>query len=348
MNKKYLGLILIVCAIILGGGAYLLLSHPAINGSELRQTVTPPSDENPAKAPGWVNEGQKSQPDYSTVDAEAQNATPAAKEERAPVSKPKVVEIREDKMASFSFINTLVDYFLAHYAPEAGNGKPATMVTAPGLNMHYGRGLDGLNVSGDDILAMRTSVLNYIFTPSTIGALSEMYGPFFIQELSDAAMNDARKYGSASEPRTLTKAETADMFRLNAAVLERTATALRSIATDKTVTELAGKYLQASQSVTRANAQLQKALTEQRSTHEAGQRYKQAILQREGFKSAIISRMRKNCKTCPQGEAFYLAQWAYRRTLGEISRLPVFASAADALDALSARFLQKSFELKSE
>jgi len=351
MNRKYLAVILIACAALLCGGAYLLISHTAKEGPELRQTVAPPA-EPPAKAPDWVNNGQTPLPDYSTADAEALNATPAPAPEPLPVpeTKPQVVEIREDKMVTFTFLDTLVDYFLEQFTPDAGNGKPATKLSATGLNMRYGRGLDGLTVSGDDILAMRTTVLDYVFTPGTIKTLGDMYGQFFVQELADAALNDPREYrtGSDAATRTLTAAETADMLRLDAGVLERTATALRAVATDKDLTDLAGKYLQAAKAVKRSNALLQKDLSEQRDPHEAGQRYKQAILQRESIKTAIVSRMRKSCPTCTQGDAFYIAQWAYRRTLGDTARLPVFAAAADALDALSARFLQKSVALKSE
>ncbi|MDD3310691.1 hypothetical protein [Pseudodesulfovibrio sp.] len=349
MNRKYLAVTLIACAALLCGGAYLLISHTAKEGPELRQTVAPPA-EPPAKAPDWVNNGQNPLPDYSTADAEAHNATPVPKPGPAPEPKPQVVEIREDRMVTFTFLDNMVDYFLERFTPDAGNGKPATTASAMGLNMRYGRDLEGLTVSGDDILAMRTAVLDYVFTPDTIKTLGDMYGQFFVQELADAAQNEPREYrvaGSAST-RTLTPAETADMLRLDAGVLERTATALRTVATDKEVTDLAGKYLQAAKAVKRANAQLQKDLSEQRDPHEAGQRYKQAILQRESIKTAIVSRMRKSCPTCAQGDAFYLAQWAYRRTLGDTARLPVFAAAADALDALSARFLQKSVALKSE
>ena len=350
MNKKNLAVVLILCAAVLAGGAYILISHTAKEGPVLRQTVAPP-EEGPAKAPDWVNKGQSPSPDYSPSDSEAHNATPPAPP--APVLEPpkaQVIEIREDKMVTFTFVESLVDHFLATYAPVSENGKPATRLTAMGLNMRYGRDLDSLAITGDDITAMRKSALDYLFIPTTINTLSGMYGPYFVQELTDAALTRKREYkvGVETETRALTEAETATMLRLDAGVLERTATTLRAIATDPQLTSLAGQYLQAAKAVKRSNAQLQKALSDERGAQDAGQRYKQAILQRESVRSAIVSRLRKACVGCPSGDLFYIAQWAYRRTLGETAKLDAFAAAADALDSVSSLMLEKSVELKSQ
>ena len=350
MNKKNLAVILVLCAAVLAGGAYILISHTAKEGPVLRQPVAPPA-EVPAKAPDWVNKGQTPAPDYSPADSEAHNATPAPPPAPLPEPKAQVIEIREDKMVTFTFVESLVDHFLATFTPvSAESGKPATRLSAMGVNMRYGRDLDSLAVTGDDITAMRKSAIDYVFAPATINVLSGMYGPYFVQELTDAALTRERQYtvGVETETRALNETETAALLRLDAGVLEQTATALRAIATDPQLTSLAGQYLQAAKAVKRSNAQLQKALSEERGTQEAGQRYKQAILQRENVRSAIVSRLRKSCKGCPSGDLFYIAQWAYRRTLGETAKLDTFAAAADALDAVSARMLEKSVELQSQ
>lgn len=349
MNRKNLAVILIACAAILAVGAYILITHSAKEGPVLRQTVAAPT-ETPAKAPDWVNKGQSPEPDYSPATSEAQNATPQADPAPLAEPKPQVVEIKEDKVVTFTFVESLVDHFLANFTPISENGKPATTLSAMGVNMRYGRDLDTLATEGDDISAMRQSVIGYVFTAPTIEALAGMYGPYFVQELADTAMTREREYkvGVEKEKRVLTKSETADLLRLDAGVLERTATALRAVATDQEITALAGQYLQASKAVKRTNAQLQKALSDQRGAQEAGQRYKQAILQRESVRSAIVTRLRKSCGGCPAGDLFYIAQWSYRRTLGDATKLAVFATAADALDSVSARLLEKSVELKAQ
>ncbi|MEF2229984.1 MAG: hypothetical protein V3571_03570 [Pseudodesulfovibrio sp.] len=349
MNRKQLAAILITCAAVLAGGAYVLLSHAPGEGPVLRQTVAPTA-ELPAKAPDWVNTGQTPEPDYAPAASQAHNATPAPSPASAPAPKAHVVEIKEDKMVTFAFVESLVDHFLANFTPVSKNGNPATRLSATSLNLRYGRDLDLLSVDGDDISAMRKAVLNHVFVPAAIETLSAVYGPFFVQELTDAALSREREYkvGVETEIRALTATETAAMLRLDAGVLERTATALRAIATDQELTVLTGQYLQASKAVKRANAQLQKALSDQRETQAAGERYKQAILQRENVRSAVVTRLRKSCSGCPAGDLFYIAQWAYRRTLGDTAKLAVFASAADGLDAVSARLLEKSVELKGQ
>lgn len=346
MNRKQIAGIFLACAAILGAGVYVLLSTPKTPGPEVRQTVAPPAQP-PAKAPDWVGKGQTPEPDYSPATSEPHNATPVP-----PPAEPKtdVIEIREDRIVTFSFVESLADYFLNHFVPKTEHGNPATRVTVKGLNMHYGREMTGLTTSGEDIRAMRKGVLDYAFTPAVITSLGEAYIPLFMDRLVESALNDEREYSNAGVKRLRTHLkETAAMLRSNAAVIDRTSIIFRTLASDPELVNMAARYLQVAKAVKRANATLQNAIADQGNTKEAGQRYKQAILQRESAKAAIVSRMKKSCSGCSPSELFYLAQWSYRRTLGENKgKLEAFNAAADALDKLSRRFTEKSTELDSE
>ncbi len=346
MNRKQIAAIFLVCAVILAAGAYVLLSNSE-PGPVLRQTVATPT-EPPAKAPAWVESGQTPKPDYSPATAAEHNATP-----QSPATPPKtaVIEIKEDRIVTFTFVESLADFFLTRFVPESEQGKPVTLVSAKAINMYFGRELDGFATTGNDIRAMRKTVLDYVFTSATIATLATAYSPLFMEQIVDSALNDEREYSSAGvkKNRTLSPGETAAMLRLNAQLLEQTAAVFKIIANDPELIDMAAKYLRASKAVKRANGQLQNAIAEQGGTKQAGQRYKQAILQRESIKAAIVSRIRKSCKNCPSSDVFYLTQWAYRRTLGESKdKLAAFDMAADVMDTLASQFLEKSTELEKQ
>ena len=345
MNRKKLAAIFLVCAAILAVGAYILVTNSQKSGSAVRQPISQEASP-PASAPNWVDKGQTPSPDYSPATTEAHNATPAPPPEPAPETT--VIEIKEDSVVTFNFVESLANFFLGRFVPKSEHGKPATLVTAKAINMHYGRDLDGLATTGDDIRAMRKNVFAHAFTPVTINALTSAYIPLFMDQLVDSALNQEREYSEAGvkKTRTLTPAETAAMLRLNARVVERTASIFRTLANDPELVNMAARYLQASKAVKRANAQLQDAIADQGDTKQFGQRYKQAILQRESVKSAIVARMKKSCDGCPPSELFYVTQWAYRRTLGEDNgKMESFNAAADALEKLSVQLLEKSTEL---
>ena len=345
MDRKKLAAIFLVCAAILAVGAYILVTNSQKSGSAVRQPISQEASP-PASAPNWVDKGQTPSPDYSPATTEAHNATPTPTPE--PVPEATVIEIKEDSVVTFNFVESLANFFLGRFVPKSDHGKPVTLITAKAINIHYGRDLDGLATTGDNIRAMRKNVFAHVFTPVTIAALTSAYIPLFMDHLVDSALNEEREYSDAGvkKTRTLTPAETAAMLRLNARVIERTGNIFRTLANDPELVNMAARYLQASKAVKRANAQLQDAIADQGDNKQFGQRYKQAILQRESVKSAIVSRMKKSCDGCPPSELFYITQWAYRRTLGEDNgKVETFAAAADALEKLSVQFLEKSTEL---
>jgi len=326
-------------------GAYMLLSTPDSDESSLRQVVNPPS-EDPAKAPNWVEQGQTAKPDYTPVDAQAQNATPAPVVEEKTTN---VIEIQEDRVVTFTFAESLTDYLLNRFVPQDGNGKPTTLASIKSLNVYFGQEMDGFSVQGDDIRQARQALLDYAFTPTMIKTLYELYNPVLMAQIVESAANDERNYtvGVEKEHRTLEDAETAVMLKLNALRIEQAATILRAIGSDPKITDMAGQYLQAQRAVGRANAQLQNAIADDKSTSKASQRLKQSIMQREQVKNSLVTRMKKACPGCADADLFYLAQWGYRRVLGEPKgKLKTFDTAASVLDDLAQKFRETSKELK--
>ncbi|QJB57576.1 hypothetical protein [Pseudodesulfovibrio sp. zrk46] len=344
MNRHRTAIILIVCALMFTAGAYILLSKSEPNESTYRHAVSPP--EETAAAPDWVDQGQNATPDYTPIDAEAHNATPTPEQNDKPIG---VIEVAENNIVTFTFVESLSDYLLNRFTPQDENGKPATLASAKSLNMYFGREMDGFSIDGDDIFQARQRLLDYVFTPNIINMLYGMYKSAFIAQLIDSATSEEREYkvGVETERRVLDGYETAVMLKLNARRIEQTSIILRAIGSDSKITESAGKYLQAQRAVGRANVQLQNAIADGKSTSEASTRLKQAIMQREQIKSSLITRMKKTCTGCPDSELFYLAQWSYRRVLNEPEgKLKAFKTASEVLDNLAQEFRDAAKDLK--
>ncbi|MFH1913918.1 MAG: hypothetical protein ABIK45_06565 [Pseudomonadota bacterium] len=348
MQQRHKAVILAACALALAAVAFLLLSRGS-DGPQVRQTISPPAEEN-ASAPAWVNTGQTPLPDYSPRAAETHNATVTGEPEAQPTTPPLAsLEVREDPTVTLSFVHALTDSLLAGFHPLGRQGTPANTVSVKTLNIFFGREMRGLPTVGDDIDKSRKAVLDYVFSPGMIRTLHDLYAPALVADLTDTALHEERSYtvGETTEMRTLSPQETATMLRLVAQDTERTATALRGVGNDPIIVEMAGKYLGAARAVERANTRLQATVDGSEDPAEAGQRLKQAILQREQVKASIVTRMREFCPGCPEQELFYLAQWAYRRVLDEPEkRLPTFVAAAEALDDLAKRLRTRSAELE--
>lgn len=349
MKHKQTAIILIICAALFALGAYLLLADSSDDTtSEHRAEVAPP-EPGEFTAPAWVGKGQNAQPDYSSSTADAQNATPVPVKKAEKTEKSNIIEVSEDKVITFTFVESLADFLLHRFQPKSSKGKPATAASAKALNMYYGRELDGFVVSGDDIRLSRKAVLDYAFTPTMIRALYALYEPVFMAHLVDTAETDEREYkiNGDTERRTLEKAEIVAMLRLNARKIEQTAQIFRAIGTDPTITKSIGKYLRAAKAVERANLQLQITMADDKDATKASQRLKQAILQRERVKTETVATLSRACPACPKSDLFYLAQWAYRRILNEPDkRLESFEVAAEVLDDLAAKFRAQANELQ--
>ena len=188
-------------------GSYVLFSDTTEEGPEHRAEVQQPSSKT-STAPAWVNKGQEVKPDYSPSTAQAQNATPVQVED-AQSGKSQTIEVTEDQMVTFTFVESLADFILNRFHPQTTKGKPATLASAKALNMYYGQELDGFSVSGRDIRKSRKTVLDYAFTPTMVRTLYDLYVPVLMAHIIDTANSDEREYKvrENTERRTLSNEE---------------------------------------------------------------------------------------------------------------------------------------------
>lgn len=356
MNRQRLAIILIGCALILALGAYLLIPQQEETSTALRQEVSPPDET--AQAPAWVDQGQESKPDYTpapkigeeaketqSTENEDNTASNIKTEESA---SPKVIEVEEDAIVTFTFVESLADYLLNNFRPQDIHGKPATTVSPKSLNMFYGLELKGFAVPTDNIRTARRKVLDYAFTPEMLKRLHQIYAPAFLAHLEETAVNDQRQYFVSGEKqlRTLEESEIIAMLRLNAVRLDQTASVFRAFATDPSLMNDAASYLQAAKAVERYNSQLQMAIADDKGISSASDRLKSAIIQRERIKNSIIKTLGNACGGCSPSDLFYLAQWSYRRTQNQqIDKTAAFSAAADILEDMAGRFREKARKL---
>ncbi|BDQ32843.1 hypothetical protein [Pseudodesulfovibrio portus] len=348
MKDRRTALILIAAAVMFAVGAYMLFIKSADESPVVRGEVVRPVEQ-PPKAPGWVNGKKEVKPDYSSSDAAPRDATPPPVTVEEQAEEPQVVEVAEDKVVTFTFVESLADFLLYRFQPKGPQGKPETLASPMGLNKYFGRELDGFAASGDDIRTARKSILDYAFTPAMLDTLYSLYADPFMIHLVDTAMNQEREYvvGDAKERRTLTTEEVKAMLRLDSRRIERTADLFRAMGANPEITDMAARYRRSAKAVERANEQLQDAIAADGDTAKAGERLKAAILQRERNKAEIITTLKQVCHACSETELFYLSQWAYRRVVnGNEDTLKSFTKAAEILDDLAIRFTDKASQLE--
>ena len=341
MKDRRTAFILLATAVMFAIGAYMFLNRSDGNTPVHRAKVVSPDEDTPT-APNWVKGKQTVKPDYSASDAKPIDVTPPpVVEEEDSADKAKTVEITEDKVVTFTFVESLTDFILLRFQPVGPNGKPSSLASAMELNKYFGRQLDGLAASGNDILTARKSILDYALTPVMLDNLYSLYAEPFMIHLVDTAASREREYvvGDTKERRTLTNEETQAMLRLNSRRVERTADLFRALGSDPAITEMAARYRRSAKAVERANEQLQDAIAADKGIAQSGERLKNAILQRERNKAEIITALRQTCHACSETELFYLSEWAYRRVVnGSGDTLEVFLKTAEILDDLAIRF----------
>lgn len=345
MNRNRIAAILMACAVVLASGAYFLVANnQPKDTSVVRQEVAQP--EETAQPPAWVGEEQEAKPDYSSAEPEQPKAEPA------PAPKPQkqsttVVEVKEDKVVTYGFIDALVDYTLTNFEPQDKYGRPATHASARTLSTRFGVDMTGFKTSGDSISAARKFVLNYAFTPEMVETLYKLYAPLYVEQLVETASNDTREYQINDDKvsRTLENLEIAAMLRLDSVRISQTAAVFKAIAADPRITDMVGAYLQAAKNVDRVNARLQTAIADGKDTSEEGARLKQAIMQRERIKEDTVALLQDVCPDCEPKDLFHMARWSYRRVLGNPEKLATFNSVSSVLDDLAKRFQNKAAEL---
>ena len=123
----------------------------------------------------------------------------------------------EDSVVTLGFIDDLANYLVQNYWPLGSHPAARTQaVSTAGIksaNQRYGidlKGFAGSNVAVRDYYRDRGLILNYVFMPSMIEALSGLYADRFAEALARAARNPI--VGSNGAERSLTQAESVEML----------------------------------------------------------------------------------------------------------------------------------------
>lgn len=351
MKGRMTGLALALGAIILLGGAALLLRSGDEQAPEERADVTAPPE-----APAWTVNGQKAEPDYtaSNATAEVDNATTEEAETKVPVveetAPPRVVE--EDDVVTVGFLDaaarTMVEGFVPGRFSKSGN--PATNLSFRKMNMRFGRSLEGFNVEGSESAKARAVLFEYLLTPGMAQGIFRDYKPVFVDRVEETARM-ASPTAPEGETYTLTVPEISDMFRVYAKGLRRTSKAVRATI-DPAIAETVARYIRAARSAERANASFQTAMADYgvgaKEVTVAGSRLKGAVKERDRIKSIVVDAMREHCPDCETGELFYIAMWSYRRSLDSDNAEDFLTVMADSLAELADSFDARSAKLLEE
>ncbi|MCM0756242.1 hypothetical protein M7784_13460 [Desulfovibrio aminophilus] len=333
-SKKLFPTVTVILAVALAAGALLLF-----RGGEEPGPATESSFHGPAQGAG----------------APAGNATTAENpEDLSPLrgaSRP-----QEDAVVTLAFVDALTDFLVQRYHPAEGATRSTSSATVKALNQRFGRGLDGLAHQDADEGAARTEILNYALASGMIGKLYGLYADWFMEALVQRAVEaptDLTLAGGRQERRALTRAEIADLLRLNAPRVETLAGTFRAVATHPELAKDLERYLDSARKAATANDRFQEIVSREtppeKELRKAGDRLKKAIAAREQIRADILDRLRASCQgRCEEdGDSLYTVQWCARRLAGHPERTDALAAAADVLDDLAARFRAKAAELES-
>ena len=177
------------------------------------------------------------------------------------VSESQPEEKTQDPVVTGPFVEDLAFWLASSYVPAHGEGRGATPVTLKRANFRYSSSTT-LRSSESDTVKARSAILRYVCSPGMLEALYRLYSPVFLEELEKAARLPRRSG-------TLTDAQTADLFRVYAGLLRRTAVALEA-ASRTEVKSLATAIRRAALAEDAANEEFAKAYTALAAARESG------------------------------------------------------------------------------
>lgn len=91
--------------------------------------------------------------------------------------------VREDRRVRPLFVDDLASYVVERFAPGRQGGRLG--VSVQGVNLRYGTSMTGLEGPKDP--QGRAAILNYVFTPSMVRGIYEIYADSFLRSLAKSA-----------------------------------------------------------------------------------------------------------------------------------------------------------------
>ncbi|SDL10615.1 hypothetical protein SAMN05660337_2101 [Maridesulfovibrio ferrireducens] len=263
------------------------------------------------------------------------------------------------------FLENLAGYVADNYQPAGSLPfKPKSGYSSAsfkGINTYFGLNLMGLMPEAENIISARKSIWENLLYPGTLSKAYEKYYSSFLDLVEEKGITAEKKFavkGDASEIRAFTAKERADMFKVSAAPLRHVAAVLTSIAENPDLVQAMDGYIKAEKRVERANAVFQKELTESnysqsviaknKASH-AGKILKDAIIVREKIKNGISDKIKTFC-TGPcdtPNDAFYIAQWVFRRVKADHNRIESILSGSKLLSKLAKQMEDRAEAIKN-
>lgn len=261
---------------------------------------------------------------------------------------PPAEEKRYDPVVTPHFVSDLAAWLAESYRPSSEGRRGRSTVTLRAVNARYSSSASLRSVESD-VLKGRVSILRYVYSPGMLEALYRMYGPDFVGELETAA-RAGRK--------ALDQAQTADMFRVYAAYLERVSAAL-SAASRVDVKALAAPIRQAASREEAASEAFGRAYAAYSEAREYGRREVMAAESERMTQSARAAseadarknrakndaawalRQKTEGAALPDSELSFLVEWLDRRN----ASAEATASAADICRRMAADMMKRAAEL---
>lgn len=253
---------------------------------------------------------------------------------------------KQDPVVTGAFVEDLAFWLASSYVPAADGKRGTSAVTLKRANARYSTS-GTLRSTESDTFKARKAILRYVCSPGMLEALYRLYAPEFLDQL-DKAARLPRRSG------TLSDAQTADMFRVYAGLLRRTAVALEA-ASRTDVVSLAAVIRRADSSEKEANGEFARAYNALAAAREAGDltqaaRQSERMAQsarsagvfderKQNARLALAKALRAKAKgaTLPDEELVFLGEWLARHRCTPAATSTAAAICARLAGELAAR-----------
>ncbi|NDV28509.1 hypothetical protein [Desulfovibrio sp. JC010] len=309
----------------------------AKSGNSIKTTPEQPASEKNSTADAAPAESKSSK---------GKETNSADKTAQAPLEK--AVDKLKASIITEVFLDNLAQYVADSYHPTGSLPYKAkqgfSSASLKGINMHFGLNLRGLMPEAQNLVTARKSIWDYLLAPGKMEELSKADTGTILDLIEEKGVLAERKFveGDSFSVRELTRKQRAEMFRVSAQPLRHVAAVLKAVADNPDLIQALDSFAKAEKRVDSANGIFQLDLdnshnsksesTRSKAAH-SGKLLKEAITIREKIKTGITQKINAYCAgQCDKpDDAFYIAQWVFRRVGNDEKRLKSIAAGSDTL-----------------
>jgi hypothetical protein len=242
-----------------------------------------------------------------------------------------------------AFINSLAAFLAENYWPAGAHPlareRGVSTADIKWANNKFGAQLEGFRVNKANPVSERQRLLRHLLTPSMVKGLYALYRDRFLDSLAREAA--ARRISQESSERSLTRAETAQMFGLYAGRARGLAGAMRSYFADPGMPARVEACAAAEEKAAAARLEYQEGLAASRPSPAAARAYQNAVVRREQQRANLAAAMRRggHTRSMDTESLVFLAMWLHRRAPDSI---PALHGLMDALNDLAVHMETKA------